>query len=67
MWCVETKISVDGTCDIREWENVGIHRTVSRMLNHSSLIQGKNKISFVTIQKQSKRNRLLSSPMNKYI
>jgi hypothetical protein len=29
MWCVQTQSS-NQPCDVRDWENIGIHRSVSR-------------------------------------
>jgi len=39
MWCVQTQ-SFNQPCDVRDWENIGIHRSVSRRLNTSTLSTG---------------------------
>jgi hypothetical protein len=39
VWCVQTQSS-NQPCDVRDWENIGIHRSVSRHLNTSSLSTG---------------------------
>ncbi|VDI63397.1 Hypothetical predicted protein, partial [Mytilus galloprovincialis] len=39
MWCVQTK-SKTTTCDVRDWENVGIHHSVSRIINSSRIDTG---------------------------
>ena len=39
MWCEQTQSS-NQPCDVRDWENSGIHRSVSRQLNTSTLSTG---------------------------
>ena len=39
MWCVHTQSS-NQPCDVRDWDNIGIHRSVSRHLNTSTLSTG---------------------------
>ncbi|XP_076113983.1 uncharacterized protein LOC143082268 [Mytilus galloprovincialis] len=39
MWCVQTK-SKTTTCDVRDWENVGVHHSVSRIINSSRIDTG---------------------------
>ncbi|XP_076113981.1 uncharacterized protein LOC143082265 [Mytilus galloprovincialis] len=46
MWCVQTK-SASVPCDIKDWENVGIHHSVSRVLNSSHINTGEEVESLV--------------------